>query len=374
MLRVAIIGGGLIGASVARRLLELGANVTLCDRADAGQATAAGAGLLPPHDQFIGVQAMLPLLAAARRHYPQLAAALGRAGHEAGYAVVGALQVATSEAELAALEPLAAECERRREAGFAHIGAVTLLSSAQARSLFPVLGPEVRGALHCSDAARVDARRLLASVRARVGELGGALRAGDASLWISSGRVCGVRVGEERVAADVVVVAAGAWSRAVIEPLGVDLPVQPQRGQLLHLELAGQATDAWPLVIGFAHQYLLGFPGSRLVAGATREEVGHDPRATLGGVHAVMTETLRLAPALRGATLRETRVGFRPLSADRMPLLGPLPGVSNLFVATGHGGYGLEVGPYSGALLAELIAGQPLAVDLAPFAPGRFAR
>ena len=85
----------------------------------------------------------------------------------------------------------------------------------------------------------------------------------------------------------------------------------------------------------------------------------------------VLAEATRLAPALREASVVETRVGFRPISADRAPMLGPLKQFPNVFVATGHGGYGIEVGPYSGALVAELIAGQRPAVDLSPFVPER---
>src|SRR5690606_36322932 len=125
---------------------------------------------------------------------------------------------------------------------------------------------------------------------------------------------------------------------------------------------------------GFAHQYLLGFPERRVVVGATREDgVGFDHRVTAVGLRSVLDEALRLAPSLRSATLLEPRVGFRPVSEDRRPLLGALPGHPNVFVATGHAGYGLEVGPCSGALVAELILGRPPAVDLEPFAPGRFA-
>jgi D-amino-acid dehydrogenase len=374
MPKVAIIGGGLVGASVAHRLLELGARVIMIDRDHAGQATAAGAGILPPLDHFIGIDAMLPLLGRARAYYPELVGALAREGEQdVGYDVMGALHVATDDEELTRLAALANECEQRREAGFAHIGAVTRLEPAQARSLFPLLGPSVLGAVHCAGAARIDGRRLLAALRARVLARGGELRHGSAALWIRGGRVLGASVDGEGVGADAVVVAGGAWSSLALAPLGIELPVWPQRGQLVHLDVPGHATGRWPVVLGFAHQYLIAFPESRVVAGATREDgVGYDHRATAGGVRAVLDEALRLAPALRSATLLETRVGFRPVSADRRPVLGALPGHPNLFVATGHAGYGLEVGPYSGALLAELIAGQAPSLDLRPFAPGRF--
>jgi D-amino-acid dehydrogenase len=374
MINVAIIGGGVVGASVAHRLLQLGAAVTLIDREDEGRATAAAAGLLPPLDHFIGVEAVLPLLAAARAHYPELLATLARAGHtDIGYEAIGALQVASREDELGELPRLASECERRRAAGFSHIGEVSLVTAAEARSLFPLLGSGVLGALFCSGAARVDGRRLLAALRARVLALGGRwLRAG-ASPRLASGRVVGVSLDSgETLTSDAVVIAGGAWSGAALAPLGISLPVRPQRGQLLHLDLPGHVTSRWPLVLGFSHQYLLGFPQTRLVVGATREDdVGFEPRPTVGGVSAVLAEATRLAPALRDASVLETRVGFRPVSADRAPLLGALKQHPNVFVATGHGGYGIEVGPFSGALLADLIAGHPPAIDLSPFAPER---
>jgi D-amino-acid dehydrogenase len=374
MPKVAIIGGGLVGASVAYRLLELGLEVVSIDRGHGGQATAAGAGILPPLDHFIGVDAVLPLLSRARAFYPQLVAALGREGErDVGYDVIGALTVATSHGELASLPDLALECEQRREAGFAHIGAVTLLEAAQARSLFPLLGPKVLGAVHCSDAARIDGRRLLAALRARCLARGGDLRRGDAAVWSQGGRVLGVLLDGQALGADAVVVAGGAWSSLLLAPLGIELPVRPQRGQLVHLDVPGQSTGKWPVVLGFGHQYLLAFPPSRVVVGATREEgIGHDHRVTAGGVRAVLDDAISLAPALGDATLLETRVGFRPVSADGCPLLGAVRGHPNLFVATGHGGYGLEVGPYSGAVLAELIAGEKPALDLAPFSPSRF--
>jgi D-amino-acid dehydrogenase len=374
MPRIAIIGGGLVGVSIGWRLLELGLDVIVIDREHGGQATAAGAGILPPLDPFVGADAVLPLLARARAFYPELVAALAAEGEgDLGYDVIGALSVATSAEELARLPELQRECERRRAEGFTHIGAVTRLEAAQARSLFPLLGPGVLGAVHCSGAARIDGRRLLAALRGRMRARGAALRVGDASIWSEAGRVLGVLVDGEAVGADAVVVAGGAWSSLVFAPLGIELPVVPQRGQLLHLEVPGHSTGRWPVVLGFEHQYLLAFPEARIVAGATREDgVGYDHRATVAGVRAVLDQALSLAPSLRNATIAEIRVGFRPVSSDRRPVLGAMGGYPNLFVATGHAGYGLEVGPYSGVVLAELIAGRTPPLDLAPFSPSRF--
>jgi len=183
-----------------------------------------------------------------------------------------------------------------------------------------------------------------------------------------------VRSGEFNFGADAVVIAAGAWSASIAGRLGLDVQVRPQRGQLVHLDLADTLTGHWPTVLGFSTSYLLCFAPHRVVAGATREDApGYEAIVTAGGVHGVLAAALRLAPGLARATLREVRVGFRPVSADGKPVLGVSPSHSNLYFATGHGGYGLEVGPYSGALIADAIVGAPLAVDLSPFAVGRFA-
>lgn len=363
-----------MGASVAHRLLRSDVTVTVIDRADEGQATAAAAGLLPPLDHFIGVEAVLPLLKAARAYYPELLRELAATGHgDAGYEVVGALHVATTEEETGALAAVATECEQRRDAGFGQIGAVARLDAGAARRLFPALGPRVLGAVHCDGAARVDGRQLLAALRAAVVARGGSWLMGHAALHVEAERVTAVRVNGSAVAADVVVIAGGAWSQSLVAPLGIELPVRPQRGQLLHLELPGPSTAGWPMVMGFSTSYLLSFPERRIVAGATREaNVGFDYRPTAGGVHAVLDSALRLAPELARATLREMRVGFRPSSADGKPILGASARYPNVYFVTGHGGYGLEVGPYSGALVADLVIGQAAPIDLAPFRVDRF--
>jgi D-amino-acid dehydrogenase len=372
MVDVAVIGGGIVGASVAYRLARHGARVSVIDRQDVGQATAAGAGILPALDHFSGARAMLPLVREARRHYPELTAALAEDGEtETGYAVVGSLQVASSESEAERLDELRGECEQRRAEGFLHIGELTLLDGAQARRHFPLLSGQVQRALHASGAARVDGRRLLSALRRALERHGARWTEASAEPALDAGRVVGVRTPAGVWPADTVVVAGGVWSGAVAMRLG--LPLRPQRGQLVHLELAGTDTSRWPIVLGFGTHYLLSFAPNRIVAGATREDTaGYAALETAGGVHAVLGQALQLAPGLARARLLEARVGLRPVSADGLPILGRSSKYPNLYVATGHAGYGLEVGPYSGALVADLISGRPAPVDLGPFAPERF--
>jgi D-amino-acid dehydrogenase len=185
----------------------------------------------------------------------------------------------------------------------------------------------------------------------------------------------GVRVDGERLAADAVVVAAGAWSGQLVAPLGVALPVAPQRGQITHLRVVPEVdTAAWPVVspLGSGH-YLLAFPDTRVVVGATRETgSGFDHRVTAAGQLEVLEQALAVAPGLRAATLLETRVGFRPATPDGRPVLGPLPGHPHVVLATGYGPTGLTVAPFAGALVAAAVLGEEPALDLHPYRPGRF--
>jgi D-amino-acid dehydrogenase len=112
---------------------------------------------------------------------------------------------------------------------------------------------------------------------------------------------------------------------------------------------------------------------ARVAVGATVEDAGFATDVTAGGVHEVLRETLRVMPGLAPATLREVRVGLRPASSDDLPILGALPGVPGVFVATGHGANGLLLGPVSGALVADAVCGRDPVVDLAPFDPARFS-
>jgi D-amino-acid dehydrogenase len=127
------------------------------------------------------------------------------------------------------------------------------------------------------------------------------------------------------------------------------------------------------VITGTYSHYLLAFPENRVVAGATREhDSGYDYRMTAGGVQEALGEALRVAPGLATATLREVRIGLRPTSPDGLPIMGQLPGLDNAYIATGHGASGLTLGPYSGAAIADLATGKPVAIDLAPFAAARF--
>lgn len=374
MAEVIVIGGGVVGQAAAYQLARDGVAVTLIDRADVGQATAAGAGIISPGTGALGEGPLLPLASAAVAFYPELLAHLAEDGEtDTGFAICGGLFVATNDAEAEQLPERFRAIEARRAAGLRNIGEIALLNGREARRLFPPLA-DIPGAIHLSEIGRVNGRLLRDALRRAAVRRGATLIEGSAEIMQRGGRATGVRVADRELAADTVLVTGGAWTNALGDALGVALPVYPQRGQIVHLDLPGVVTTRWPVILGFHAHYLLAFPESRVVAGATRErESGYDPRMTAGGVHEALGEALRVAPGLAGAILHEVRIGLRPASPDGLPIVGAVPGFDNIFVATGHGASGLQLGPHSGAMIAGLAQARAAEVDLAPFAATRFA-
>jgi D-amino-acid dehydrogenase len=266
---------------------------------------------------------------------------------DTGWARCGILELATRASDVPAWEWLATRADGAQE-----------ISPDDARAMVPVLGDVVR-ALHHPDAARVDGRLLCAALRSAAEAHGVEIRAGDVDVL-------------DALDADATVIAGGAWSARFGEQLGIQLPVGPLRGQILHLGVGAHDTARWPIVQPVLGYYMVPWADARVAVGATVEEAGFAPEVTAGGVHEVLRETLRVLPGLQHATLREVRVGLRPVSIDDTPILGAIPGHPRVFVATGHGANGLLLGPVSGKLVADAVLGRGLELDLEPFSASRF--
>lgn len=367
-MKVIVIGGGILGASTAYQLAREGAEAVLVDRDDPGRATAAGAGIVCPWGSKVADAPTYGLLAAGARWYPALIEQLAEDGEsEFGYARVGSIYAPDDPAELDAVEHRL----RQRAADAPEAGGISRLPPEEARRHFPPLRRDL-AAVHVSGGARVDGRLLSAAMTRAAARRGVELVAGSAQLIMTGDRITGASVGGRILAADRVVVAAGAWAPALLVPLGLRLAVAPQRGQIIHLSLPGTDTRGWATVQPLNSYYLLAFDDSRVVVGATREHgVGFEHRLTAAGVAEVLNAGLAAAPGLAGWTLHETRIGFRPLAADGRPMLGGVPGLDSLVVGNGLGPSGLTAGPLCGRLLAELALGRLAALPLADFDPLR---
>ena len=362
-----VIGGGIVGASIAYHAVRADLRTVLFDARDPGRATDAGAGIIAPSASGHYSDAWRALAHEAAAHYPALVEELREAGEDPAYARVGMLIVAVGEEEAKLFEHYAQRVLGRGE------GALREVTREEARARFPPLAETLERALLDPDAARVDGRRFESALLAASEQSGLVVeRARVERIRVTSGHADSVETGEGSWAAGHVAIAGGAWTPQLAGTLGVDLPVEPQRGQIAHLTLPGIDTTEWALISALRDHYMVPWPDSRVAVGATRETgSGFDPRATASGVRAILDEALRVAPGLADATLREVRVGLRPLSPDLLPILGRLPGYENLWVATGHGPTGLSLGPYSGRQIVELIRGHLDPDELAPYGPER---
>ena len=343
---VIVVGSGVAGASTAFALARRGADVDIVDADVPGQATAAGAGIIQPWSTSAGGD-FYELYAAAASYYPQLIGRLETVGvTDIGFRRSGALVVNDDPSVLDAVE---SRVRGRLASGVARI------SNRDARELFPPLAERLDG-LFIEAGARVDGRSLRDGLLAGAERLGARRRPGWPSCVRADARGWGLYIDGARADAETVVLATGAWTNRVIEPLGRRVPVEPQRGQITHLRLEGSETSGWPSVHPVADHYLVAFDGGRIAAGATRETgSGFDARVTAAGQKHVLDRALALAPGLADASFIETRVGLRPLPDGELPTIGPLDGLDGLFVNAGFGAGGLTMGPLVGERLAEQI-------------------
>ncbi|MEX2356313.1 MAG: FAD-binding oxidoreductase [Thermaerobacterales bacterium] len=369
-----VVGGGLIGYAAAYQLVRRGARTLLFDRGDPGRATDAGAGIISRWGS-IGAGPRSELAWRAAVYYPELLAMLdGDGAGETGYARPGRLMVAVSDDELP-------EFARKREqmltlqAEGSGGSDLVDLNVCEAQQMFPPLG-RVRSALYDREAARVDGRMLRAALQRAAQARGLYVQAGSVNqLMLQGDRVVGVTAEGKPAYADRVIIAGGAWSGIFGSQLGVSLPVTPQRGQIVHLKFDDRDTTHWPIITPCRSHYMVCWDDGRVVVGASRETgSGYRPQLTAGGIHEVLDEALRTAPGLKDARIHEMRVGLRPRTPDDMPVLGPVPGVAAVHLATGHGSGGLQQGPYSAMLVVAQALGDEPEMPLDAFSVSRFGR
>lgn len=367
-LKIVVVGSGIVGSSAAYYLAKNGADVIIVDKLHEGQATAAGAGIVCPWITSVENKDWYTLANAGACFYSLLVSQLKEDGEtELGYGIVGALAVSNNEEELHTIEQKA----KKRQAETPEVVEVLRLSPEEARQLFPPLREDL-AAVYVTGAARVDGRLLRDALKNGAAKHGARYYSGEASLEVINGKVTGVHVNGELISADSVVIAAGAWAAELLAPFGITIPVEPQKGQIVHLKLPGQDTSKWPVILPQSSHYLVCFDDSRVVVGATRETgSGFDYRVTAAGTKEVLEEALFVAPGLSDGTYLETRIGFRPMGPDILPLLGPVPSIDGLIMVTGLGASGLTMGPYVGTLAAKLALQEKLDLDITPYHPLR---
>lgn len=373
---VIVVGGGVVALSVAYHLSEQpGVRVALVERGRLGQAaTWAAAGMLAAQCEVDQAGPFLTFALAGRAHYTRLAATLyAETGVDIGLRWSGALRVALSEAERRNLQ-------REAEAQRGWALKAQWLEAEDVRRLAPVLAPPVLGGVFLPDDGHVDNRKLVSALASACARRGvHFLEHTEVTGWVTrrkdggngEGEVIGVTTATHELHAATVVLAGGSWSGQLAARLGIALPVTPVRGEIVALRTPGEPLDC--IVFGEDACYLVPKPGGRLLVGATESKAGFRDHPTLGGLGSLAQAAMMLAPGLSEAEVAAYWSGLRPGTPDGLPILGPVPGWSGLYLATGHYRNGILLGPLTGLIIARLIQGEPAPINWRPFGlAGRF--
>jgi glycine/D-amino acid oxidase-like deaminating enzyme len=371
---VAVVGAGIVGAATAWELHARGVDVALLDRGEvSGATTGLGEGNVLCCDKEAGPE--LELTIAGLRVYDELEERLGEA---ARIRRKGALIVHRRQDTWAGE---AVRVEHLRAAGAQGY----LVELDDVRAMEPELTGELAGAsffpadLQC--APRAIARALADALpRVHTGvEVQG--------VEVEGERLTTLRTSEGALACDAAIIAAGPWSRALAQSADVALPLEPRKGQLVRL--AAATRDARFIRHKVVEAGYLGSVASvdaglqvttvlettwegDVLVGSSRERRGFDLTVDDAVSEAMLEQAFALMPGLRALALDAAWAGLRPWLPDHLPAIGPSSAVAGLWLATGHEGAGVALGPVTGRLVAQLYAGETPVVDPAPFSPDRF--
>lgn len=355
---VLVIGGGIIGLSIAWRLAKGEARVTVLDPAPGSGASRAAAGMLAAvTEAHYGEEELLALNLESSRLWPSFATELEQAsGEPLGYDSSGTLAIAYDPSDRAALEEL------HRFQQSLGLESTTLAASA-CRNLEPALAPGIRGGLDVPSDHQVDPRKVVAALETACGLAGVRLEKVSAEhITIAGGRVASVRSAEgDEMSAGRYVLAAG-WQSARLAGLPPEArpPLRPVKGQILRLRLderLPRPSRTLRAVVRGNTVYLVPRGSGEIVCGATVEEMGTDARVTAGAVYSLLRDAQAIVPALYEAELVECLAGFRPGTPDNVPLIGETA-VEGLFMAAGHYRNGVLLAPVTAEIVASLLLEQ----------------
>lgn len=360
-----IIGGGVIGCSIAWHAARRGLHVQLIERGEIGrEAVYAAGGMLAPLAEADRDDHFLRLCRRSRELYEDFAASLAEATSiDVEYRTEGTLYLSLDQHDD---EELESRYQWQSAAGLN----IERLTADQILAVEPSLNAAVRWGLRFPDDHQVNNRRLIRALHVAALAAGVEIVTQTAVLNLlitesADGPVVnGVVTDRGRVEASRVVLAAGCWSGQLL----ATSPVLPVRGQMISVEM-----PAPPLrhVIYSRRGYLVPRLDGTMIAGSTTELAGYDRRTTAGGMATIIANSAEIMPSFASQPIVETWAGLRPRVDDQLPVLGPDPTIKGLFHATGHYRNGILLAPLTGQLIADLITGKAPAIDLTAFSPGR---
>ena len=356
---VIVVGGGVIGLSIARELAP-GRSVLLLDRGPTGTGTSwAAAGMLSPLSETDDAGPFFQLCSRSFALFDNFVGALREeTGTDCGYSDnEGVLTLATSDETAATLKR---RFDWQQKAGFA----VDLLSGDDVRKLEPLVTAPVVKALLMSRERSVAPRRLVNALRESCLNRGVDIHTGLAVEGISKNSVS---AGNATFEAPRIIVASGVWS-GELKGLNPIIPVHPRKGQILSLTAPPKA---FRRMIRWQHSYFVPRSTGELIVGATEENAGFDHTITPAGIGQLLSEAQQISSHAGGYPIADMWTGLRPATPDGLPILGP-SSIEGVYYATGHYRNGVLLAPITASIIADLIENRAPALSIDSFLPSRF--
>lgn len=373
--RIVILGGGVIGLSIGYELSTRGHQVTLVDARDfAGQASWAGAGMIPPSNRETAVHPYEHLEALSNQIHREWAPRLLRETEiDNGYQTCGSLYLARSSGEVASLVGAIHEWNDRRIDNHQ-------LDQQKLQQRFPMLANVFRDttvsmAVFVPQAAQLHNPRHAQALLAACEINGVRLLPNCQNIQVDVGKqqIQSVLTDQGTLTGSQFVFAAGPWTEGLLSQFDVALPMQPVRGQLALYRLEKTVSARWadaPL-INEGSRYLVPRADGHVLAGTTIEEVGFDCRTTEHEVANLRAWVESIADELGAENYIKAWAGLRPGTYDGFPYLGRLADFNNAIVATGHFKAGLQTSAGTAKVIADLVEQKVPEIDLTPFSPNR---
>jgi len=365
---VVIVGGGIVGMATAYYLAKGGVPSIVIERDAIGShASGFAYGGLSPLGGF-GIPGPLAEIAqdGMRLHRELAESLVEETGMDVDFRVRPSLALALSDADVRRLQ--AALPWQQRQAGYG----ARWLDAAEARRVEPRISEETIGAVLIDGTADVEPYRLVLALTKAAEEMGATVRHGRVTgLRREGGRVTRVILERGEVACSAVVLGLGPWSGETSSWIDTPIEVRPLKGQILRLQAPGPPVAC---SVGWGHNYATTKTDGLLWAGTTEEEAGFDEESTPEARDEIGAALVKMLPAMADAQVVHQTACLRPLASDGLLLLGRVPALEHVYMATGAARKGIVYGPPMGRAIADLIRTGSTKISLEAFNPGRFAR
>ncbi|WP_027417305.1 glycine oxidase ThiO [Aneurinibacillus terranovensis] len=349
---VVIIGGGIIGSSIAYSLAKRGKKVAILEKDTiAAHASGAAGGMLGAQVEFPVHGPLVEISIASRKMFDELQPELHTlTGIDFQLRKAGMLRIAFSEEEKSLLTSQAAWQSR--------LGlSAEWLEPAEVTAMEPAVSVEIAGALSLKDDTQVSAPDLSMAFAVAAARYGAEIveQCEVTSIQHTGNRITGVETWHGIFEADEYIIAGGAWSGKIAELLSLSLPIFPIKGEAFSAFTLPHPVQRTIYSHGC---YIVPKNNHRLLVGASVKNSGFDARLTVGGMQELMAKAVRLLPALKDCPLDKTWASLRPQTEDGLPYVGRLSSFENGIIAAGHYRNGILLSPITGHLVAQIVSGE----------------